>query len=91
MESKFHSVELVRTKLAILRTCARALQARARGARETIYPSSSLFLSILYWYPDIASYQVQRCPLRYGQTAVYAVYKAARYRVVLCTKFSIGM
>ena len=73
MKSKFHSVELVRTKLVILRTGALALQARARGACDIICPSTPLFLAILYGYPATISYQVlilvQRCALGKG-TAV---------------------
>ena len=38
-DSKFRTVDLKRTELGTLRTCARVPRARARGARETDPPA----------------------------------------------------
>jgi hypothetical protein len=85
MESKFHTVELVRTKLGILRTCARALQVRARAARAK--QSTSLHHYFFLYcigtqgfscvrpppvVPCLVFYQVQRCT--YKGRALYTLY-----------------
>ena len=53
MKSKFHSVELVRTKLVILRTGALALpaRARARSARHNL-PVYTIISSSTVWVPS---------------------------------------